>query len=917
MPEFDGNAYRKKVLARLVADFSVADPPTGDPFFVFDLDPDSDQATVEARISDVVAFWQKERNSIKYKGVATDLVAARARYEAVLVDPSTRAAAATRVRAQRAAVETERFADLDRLAGRLTDRFGGIPAAKVDQLQMVARRNGTDDAAFAGWLGRYRVLAAGDAPAEPWEPAIRRQIRSQLAELARHSGEPARYATLWTFLDLSPHSSDAQLAARHAELLAANQGARHDSTKTRTGELLAQVKTRLLAEDGRAAYAATLLAEAADLIYPDVAEKALVAGEVTAADYETLVQRVIALGWGISNDDARSVVRSAATALGASLAVAPAVDYLICGHCRAPQAAPPPAERARARCRYCAEALYQTCPNCARLVETAAATCPDCGTSFTAHREATALLGQARPELDAGRPLAAQELLDRSRSRTVVAGSAELATAIDATLKAARSEWQALEQDISAARIWTAYDRAARLHRTASDVPGPAGVTVDRRRAELATIKTEVQDQVRAAAGLPPEAMEIALARVLARAVDGPEVIAALAALPLAAPTDLRVEVDANGVSLQWHPSPAPGPVSYRIVRVAAGPDGASRSVTIGTTSATGLEDAGAPGGTELTYRVTAVAGRRASEPLISAPVLMIRDITAVRAETSADSVLLTWSSPVGTGDVVIERGTDQAPLKRRIRPDQPDRYTDTDVVAGPIYSYRVFVEYRRSGAAPTVTEGRSASVRVPPHPVAVNDLWARTEPDRTVLSFSPPPDGMVQVYAGSGVLAEPGTRLDPAELAALAGRARLVGSARRRMLDPAAVGRIHYTPVTVVEGRAVVGAGLDHLAIGPVTNLAAAERGSSLLLTFDLPRGATEALIRWRFGEPPTGLDDPAAAAAKVTNSKLEIAGGFEITAPPDGRALHVAVYPALRLDGGVLTAGPFPATLVARAAR
>ena len=99
MPALDGNAYRKKVLARLAADFSVADPETGDPFFVFDLDPDRDQATVLKQIGDVVAFWQKERTSIKYKGVAADLVAARAWYEAVLTDPARRSAAATRVQA--------------------------------------------------------------------------------------------------------------------------------------------------------------------------------------------------------------------------------------------------------------------------------------------------------------------------------------------------------------------------------------------------------------------------------------------------------------------------------------------------------------------------------------------------------------------------------------------------------------------------------------------------------------------------------------------------------------------------------------------------------------------------------------------------------------------------------------------------
>jgi hypothetical protein len=920
VPVLDGNAYRKKVLARLIADFSPADPETGDPFFVFDLDPESDQAAVLARIGDVVAFWQKERNSVKYKGVVADLVAARARYEAVLADPVRRAAAAARVHAQRAAADAERFADLDRLAGQLADRFGGIPAEKVDQLQMVARRGGTDDAAFADWLGRQRILPAQDRQAEPWDPAIRRQIRSQLNELARQSAEPGRYATLWTFLDLSPHCPDPQLIARHAELLAANHGARHDNAKTRVGDLLAQVKTRLLAEGGRDAYAASLRADAADLIYPDVAEKALVAGEVTAADYETLVQRVIALGWGISNDDARSAVRSAATALGASLAVAPSVEYLICGHCRAPQAAPAASDRTGARCRYCAEALYLSCPNCARLAETAAATCPDCGTSFTAYREALALLGQARQELGAGRPVAAQHLLDRTGSATgsAVAGSGELATEIAGVLNAARGEWQALEQDLAAGRIWAADDRAARLHRTASDLTDPAGVSVDQRRSELATIKAELLARVKAAAALPPDAAEAALGRLLTEAVDCPEAIAALAGIPLAGPTDLRVRVNRAGVSLQWQPSSAPGPVSYRVVRVTA--NQAVGSATIGTTSATELEDAGAPAGVEVSYQVSGVAGRRSSTPLTSEPVLMVRDIATLRAEASDQGIVLIWSGQIGSGTVAVERSTDQAALKRRIRPDQPNRYVDRDVIGGQTYGYRVFVEYRRVGSAPTVTDGRTVSVRVPLRPIAVTDLWARTEPDRTVLTFSTPPDGLVQIYAGTGAeavpLAEPGTLLDPHQLAALTGRARLVGTARRRVIDAGAVGRIRYTPVTVVEDRAIVGTGLDHFAVGQVTNLAAVERGGSLLLTFDLPRGATEAMIRWRFGEPPSGLDDPAAIAAKVTNTKLEIVGGFEIVAPDDGRALHVAVYPALRVDG-TLTPGPIPATLEARAAR
>ena len=63
------------------------------------------------------------------------------------------------------------------------------------------------------------------------------------------------------------------------------------------------------------------------------------------------------------------------------------------------------------------------------------------------------------------------------------------------------------------------------------------------------------------------------------------------------------------------------------------------------------------------------------------------------------------------------------------------------------------------------------------------------------------------------------------------------------------------------------------------MTNLAATEQESGLLLRFELPHGATEAMIRWRFGAPPTGLDDPAAEAAKAPSQTCTQA---EITSSP-----------------------------------
>ena len=88
MDAFDGNAYRKRVLATLDKDFAAADPGSGDVFLVFDLDPEvTDAAAIRSRVDDVVAFWNRELSSPKYKGLVAQLSRRREDYTAVLLDP--------------------------------------------------------------------------------------------------------------------------------------------------------------------------------------------------------------------------------------------------------------------------------------------------------------------------------------------------------------------------------------------------------------------------------------------------------------------------------------------------------------------------------------------------------------------------------------------------------------------------------------------------------------------------------------------------------------------------------------------------------------------------------------------------------------------------------------------------------------
>ncbi len=218
--------------------------------------------------------------------------------------------------------------------------------------------------------------------------------------------------------------------------------------------------------------------------------------------------------------------------------------------------------------------------------------------------------------------------------------------------------------------------------------------------------------------------------------------------------------------------------------------------------------------------------------------------------------------------------------------------------------------------------------------PRPVHDLTVVTAAGRTTLRWTPPPGWEVRIYAtpvpeppavpvatahatstayatstgpwpypGSGPLPMIGIGPEGSDvsLAAITDSSRLVGLSRSGQVSEAAqVGEVIYTPLTVHGGTAVVGRAVRHLAIEPVRDLRADDRGDSIVLSFQLPPGVTEARVLWRRDQPPTGPDDPYAAGAKVTNTSLEIKGGWHLAAPRDGWAYHVACYPVYR-SGGV----------------
>ncbi len=916
---FDATGYRQRVLATLR---SASRLDLDDPFFIVDLPVDVDDTElIRARISALVGFWNKER-SPNYKALTAELAKHRAELEAVLLDPARRAACAAKVRETRAAADADRYGALDSLAEKLVARYQGLPRSRMPSLQRLAKARGLDDAAFAAWAARQHVIEDG-TDAEPLAAGVRAQIRSDLDEFGRLTGDSSRSATLWTFLGIAPTTSAEEIAARHAELTGENDRRQHDHQMTIVANLLTYVRQHLMTGDA-ARYAASLIEDAKDRLRDTVAEKVIVDGELNAADYEACVRKVIGFGFGLSSEQARLAVRRVATELGATLAVAPAVDYLVCPNCREPQ----PASGQQA-CRYCGADLYQQCPACGQQVEAAAVACPLCGASFRAIRAVGEQVAAARAELAQSHPSAARQLLTSAAraargaagpGRSAPALTAEIAalgTEVDRVLATAQSDWRAVARDLDASRLYAAVDRLARIARVAADVAGPSGESAADQLAELAARKATVQGQIAAARELPDEQKEAALGRILAIAADCGEAADLLAALPLLPPGRLRAEASADTVALRWDPSASAGPVSYKVTRITAAAGGSpAQARVLGTTTSTEFEDAGAPGGAMISHEVSAVSGRRTSAAIRTDPILMARDVTSLAARADASGITLTWLLPISAGNVVVEREVDpQAGLSLPLRRARADGQTwrDASPTTGVEFSYHVYAEYRDAGGVLVRTPGATVRAKVTPRPRPVSELWAGTSAGRTTIGWTRPPSGEVRIYAADAAdrpLAAPDTEADLAELARLG---RYVGAGQRRVVDENARGMTTYTSVTVDGGQAVAGPSVVHLPVPPPGNAAVTDTGSELVLTFTLPPGVTEAVVAGRRDAPPSGPHDPAAQTWSTTNTKLEIDHGLHVPAPQDGLGWYFGIYSVLR-DGSAKLAAPTGVQLKAR---
>ncbi|ACY96977.1 Fibronectin type III domain protein [Thermomonospora curvata DSM 43183] len=471
-----------------------------------------------------------------------------------------------------------------------------------------------------------------------------------------------------------------------------------------------------------------------------------------------------------------------------------------------------------------------------------------------------------RPYAAAGLP--ARQVAERAAELGLVRDQAEeLAFALSragSAAGAAPDPVREIEQALRADRLRTA-------QRLLEQLPADQEPQLRQRVVERARQADELAEQAARliTEGRTEEAAE-RLAAALRIAADDEDLAERLRALPPPAPQRVRTGCEGRRVTVAWDPAPArTGQVRYRVVRtVGSAAQGAGQGVLIGQTDANEVTDSAPPPGVEVVYTVFATRAEGVwSAPAAAPPLLLLPEVEDLSITAGEDAVAVTWRPPEEMTEVIVTRTTDDRE-QNRLPVTARDGFTDTDVVPGRRYRYRIQAVYTGPDGTRCHSRGLVAEATPQRRPEPVTDLSA--EPSQTEgapmveLSWTPPEAGQVTIRVAQDPPPwPPGTRVEPAELGRygreLAGAPVRGLDGRMHLTVPAEPGRRHYLAVSRGAGLAVAGAATALQTVAAVSELTARRMGQTLLVSWVWPPGVGLAEVTWRPADgsaPPTTVE-------------------------------------------------------------
>lgn len=313
------------------------------------------------------------------------------------------------------------------------------------------------------------------------------------------------------------------------------------------------------------------------------------------------------------------------------------------------------------------------------------------------------------------------------------------------------------------------------------------------------------------------------------------------------------------------------------------------------------------------------------SQPVLHATGAFVAAVVELHVVEDQGHVVGQWTALPGTTEVQIlripaERGpqSDGDPQYRILaEQDNLHGFVDRTAVRGRRYRYQVTAVGTVDDVALTSVT-RTADVAVSAELVAVDDLnvvlhgdppafdltWRRPPAGRVVIyrSAAPPSGGVVRAplaeggLEGAGLAA--GDRLAHPESMTPQGRV-----AMRGVLWPPDQTSAYLTPVTLLEGRARVGASVLRVRTGAVVEPVIVERVHEQVVTFGWPSGA-DVVLAYRGMAGQEAPPAPSAPHEEISRHAYERHGGMHLQhqLAPRGCSLHlvpVAFVDGLRIGG------------------
>lgn len=343
----------------------------------------------------------------------------------------------------------------------------------------------------------------------------------------------------------------------------------------------------------------------------------------------------------------------------------------------------------------------------------------------------------------------------------------------------------------------------------------------------------------------------------------------------------MTARVDGSRVVVTWWPGTSEkGPVGYRVTRRTGRAAGA-REESLGDVAGFELVDDRIGAGVDTHYTVAAVRDGRVSEAAVSAPVMIVPDVSDVTTTVGESQVRVSWRRPPEAIRVEVRRGAGAPPQGKgngvvSVEHDGSG-FRDTSVRADQEYFYRVRAVYLTSQGWTRGSQG--LLIRVVPGPEAepVRDLRVDPGEDGSVASWTPPKRGRVSLYTGrSATTSTSGTPVEGEPIQGSDGRHRLPLSL------PA--GLSHVVAVTEDGERRVVGSPVRVVVAPPVTGLRAERFDTVVRLGWTWPEHTSSALVTWS-----AESDGEPAGWERRTRVRYVAEGGFE--APMGSHPLVVTV--------------------------